>query len=198
MADSEQMFIITGGPGSGKTTLIHALAGHGLNHMPEAGRAIIQDQLAIGGTALPWADRPAFTELMLSWEMRSYRLAQAITGPVVFDRGIPDVVGYLTLVGMPVPPHIKEAARKFRYHRRVFIAPPWPEIFFQDAERKQSIEEAEATYRAMVEVYSGLDYELLPLPCAPVVERVRFVRESIGLGAAALSLAGLAPTGSKV
>jgi predicted ATPase len=179
MSNIDRMFIITGGPGSGKTTLIEALAAHGFSHMPEAGRSIIQDQMAIGGTALPWSDRAAFAELMLSWEMRSYRLAQGIPGPVIFDRGIPDVVGYLNLSGLPVPLHIKEAARKFRYHRRVFIAPPWPAIFAQDAERKQSIEEADATYRAMVEVYSGLGYELLPLPLATVEERVQFVRKII-------------------
>jgi hypothetical protein len=55
----------------GKTTLIDALAAEGIRHMPEAGRAIIRDQVAIGGTALPWADRAAFAELMLGWELRS-------------------------------------------------------------------------------------------------------------------------------
>jgi len=180
MSDTDRLFIVTGGPGSGKSTLIDALAAQGLSHMPEAGRAIIRDQVAIGGTALPWSDRLAFAELMLSWEMRSYRAAQALAGPVVFDRGMPDVVGYLRLSGLSVPPHVERAARSFRYHHRVFVAPPWPAIFVQDTERKQSIEEAEATYRTMVDVYSGLGYELVPLPLAPVPERVRFVREIIG------------------
>ena len=84
--------------------------------MPEAGRAIIQDQVAVGGTALPWSDRLAFAELMLSWEMRSYRAAQEIAGPVIFDRGLPDVVGYLRLSGLPVPPHIERAANLFPEH----------------------------------------------------------------------------------
>jgi len=180
MSDIDRLFIITGGPGSGKSTLIEALAAQGLSHMPEAGRAIIQDQVAIGGTALPWSDRLAFAELMLSWEMRSYRAAQEIAGPVIFDRGLPDVVGYLRLSGLPVPPHIERAANLFRYHRRVFIAPLWPAIFTQDTERKQSIQEAEATHQAMVDVYSRLGYELLPLPLAPVSERVKFVRQIIG------------------
>jgi predicted ATPase len=73
----DRFFVITGGPGSGKSTLIDALAQRGLGAMPEAGRAIIQDQLAIGGEALPWSDRRAFAELMLGWEMRSYRAALA-------------------------------------------------------------------------------------------------------------------------
>jgi predicted ATPase len=119
--------------------------------MPEAGRPIIQDQVAIGGEALPWAERQAFAELMLSWEMRSYRVALKAKGPVIFDRGVPDVLGYLRLSNLPVPPHVERAAHMFRYHRRVFIAPPWPEIFGQDNERKQSFEEAQATYDVMVE-----------------------------------------------
>jgi predicted ATPase len=143
--------------------------------MPEAGRAIIQDQVAIGGNALPWADRLAFAELMLAWDMRSYRVAMEQPGPVVFDRGIPDVLGYLRLNHLNVPRHVTRAAEMFRYHSRVFIAPPWPEIYSVDAERKQYFAEARATYEAMVETYSGLGYELRLLPCASVAERARFV-----------------------
>ena len=181
VSQHERFFVITGGPGSGKTTLIERLAVRGICAMPEAGRSIIQDQAAIGGSALPWADRSAFAELMLSWELRTYREALRQSGPVVFDRGVPDVVGYLRLCGLPVPPHVERAGGIFRYHRRVFIAPPWKEIFGQDAERKQSFEEAEATYHALVETYSELNYELVPLPLAPIEDRARFVIETAGL-----------------
>lgn len=174
------LFVITGGPGSGKTTLIQALAGRGIATMPEAGRAIIQDQVAIGGKALPWSDRRAFAELMLSWEIRSYRAALKLSGTVIFDRGLPDVLGYLRLSGLPIPSHIEKAVRIFRYHRRVLIAPPWPEIFGLDAERKQSFAEAQATYETMIETYSGLGYELTALPLDSVQERVRFVLAAIG------------------
>lgn len=176
----ERLFVITGGPGSGKSTLIEALAGRGFRTMPEAGRAIIQDQVAIDGEALPWSDRRAFAELMLSWEMRSYREAVRLSGPVFFDRGVPDVLGYLRLSELPVPSHVERAAQMFRYHPRVFIAPPWPEIFGIDAERKQSFREAQATYEAMLETYSALGYDLVPLPFDSVEERVRFVLAAIG------------------
>ena len=176
----ERLFVVTGGPSSGKSTLIDALAGRGLCTMPEAGRAIIQDQVAIGGEALPWSDRRAFAELMLSWEMRSYRDALELSGPVIFDRGVPDVLGYLRLCNLPIPAHIEKAAQVFRYHRRVFIAPPWREIFAHDTERKQSFEEAVATYEAMKETYSALGYTLIPLPLGSVEERVQFVLAAIG------------------
>jgi predicted ATPase len=96
-------------------------------------------------------------------------MAQAETGPVFFDRGVPDMVGYFHLLERPVPSHVTRAAERFRYSRRVFLAPPWPAIFRQDAERKQ-----------MVVAYSNCGYELVALPLASVEERARFVLDTIG------------------
>lgn len=180
MKHPDSLYVITGGPGSGKTTLIDGLEALGYARSLEAGRGIIQHQAAIDGPALPWRDPALFAELMLSWEMRSYHAAQAHAGPVLFDRGVPDVIGYLTLCGLPVPPHCHEAATRHRYNRVVFIAPPWPEIFRQDAERKQDPELAQRTYASMVQTYGRLGYELVELPRAPVQERLRFVIERIG------------------
>ncbi|MFZ0733215.1 MAG: AAA family ATPase [Candidatus Sulfotelmatobacter sp.] len=175
MNDADDLFVITGGPGSGKSTLIDALEGRGYTRTIEAGRGVIQDQVAIGGNALPWRDPSSFAELMLCWEMRSYQVAQRTSGPVFFDRAVPDVIGYLRLMNLPVPAHLRKAAEILRYSRKVFIAPPWPEIFAQDRERKQDFDEAIRTYEAMVVTYSEFGYELIELPRSPVEERVVFV-----------------------
>lgn len=179
-ADTDRFFVLTGGPGSGKTTLIAALERLGYRRSEEAGRAIIQAQSAIGGSALPWADRGAFAELMLSWELRSHAMAFGQDGPVFFDRGVPDVIGYLRLSGLAVAEHVRRAAALYRYNRRVFIAPPWEAIFAQDRERKQDFDEAVRTHEAMVEAYSAEGYELVALPLASVEERVRFVLGHVG------------------
>lgn len=179
---TDHLFVITGGPGSGKSSLIAALAAEGIATMPEAGRAIIQDQVARGGDALPWADRAAFAARMLEWELRSHRAACALAGPVVLDRGIPDVIGYLRLCGVPIPAEAAQAAAAFHYNRIVFIAPHWPAIYAQDAERKQGEAEAAATHAMMARVYGELGYTLVPLPLDEVAERARFVRARIAMG----------------
>jgi predicted ATPase len=178
---AERFFVITGGPGSGKSTLTDALERAGYTRSVEAGRAIIQAQVAIDGPALPWRDPALFAELMLSWELRSYGLAQEQRGPMFFDRGVPDVVGYLRLTNLPVPVHMGRAAETYRYHRRVFIAPPWREIFAQDGERKQDFAEAVRTYDAMVATYADFGYELVELPRISIESRVDFVLEQAGL-----------------
>ena len=81
----------------------------------------------------------------------------------------------MRLIGRPVPAHVEAAARVFRYRPRVFIAPPWPEIYGTDAERKQDFAEAVATFEAVRAAYVGYGYEPVTLPLDPVGDRADFV-----------------------
>jgi len=175
MTPPERFFVLTGGPGSGKTALVEALRARGYAGSVEAGRGVIQHHVAIQGPALPWLDPILFAEMMLSWEMRSYDLAQQTPGPVFFDRGVPDVQGYLQLLHLPVPRHLRLASQIFRYNPTVFIAPPWKEIFRQDRERKQDFEEAVRTYETMRETYTELNYHPIEIPRTSVEERLGFL-----------------------
>lgn len=172
---SSHLFVITGGPGSGKSTLVSALRGAGFTVAGEAGREVIREEMASGGTALPWSDRQFFADRMLMRDIARYETLSRSGGPIFFDRGIPDIAGYLRLSALPVPETIARAAGRYRYNRLVFIAPHWPDIYVQDVERKQSPDEAARTCDAMRAVYSDYGYELLELPRADVDERVRFV-----------------------
>ncbi|APZ52964.1 AAA family ATPase [Salipiger abyssi] len=176
---SDHFFVVTGGPGAGKTSLITELARRGVHTIPESGRAVIREEMQSGGDALPWADRMAYAERMLEHDLRAHSTAQALSSPVIFDRGIPDILGYLTLCGLPVPPHVTAAARTIRYNARVFLAPYWDEIFTQDTERRQTQAEAEATCEAMYEAYSALEYEITELPRTDIESRADFVLKQL-------------------
>jgi predicted ATPase len=181
---TDSFFVLTGGPGAGKTTLIDALKKRGYATTDEAGRGVIREEVENGGDAVPWIDRERFAERMFEWELRSYRDAERQDGPVFFDRGLPDTIGYLKLEGLDVPAWMEEEAWRLRYNARVFIAPPWKEIYGMDEERRQNWDVAVRTHNIMAETYAELGYELVELPRSSVTQRAEFVIARIGVDAA--------------
>lgn len=179
---SNRFFVITGGPGTGKTTLLEALKAKQFPCIPEVAREIIREQLNSGGDAVPWQDTAAYTQLMLAASIAGYQQAGnnvAADETVFFDRGIPDTLCYAAMIGMEIPQDAEIAAR-YRYDHRVFLLPPWPEIYHTDTERKQTWEEALFTYGMMKKTYRKYGYRIIEVPRVPVDERVAFVLSRIG------------------
>lgn len=181
MPDTDRLVVLTGGPGGGKTTLLETLAAQGFATVGEAGRSVIRDEIAKGGTALPWNNRARFAARMARLDEAAHAKALRRTGVVLFDRGLPDTLGYLRLCGLPVPVELERDVHRLRYRRQVFLAPFWPEIFASDAERRQDAAEAEETARVMRHTYESLGYEVIDLPLATVEERAAFLRRRIGV-----------------
>ena len=176
-AQQTQNIVITGGPGMGKTSIITHLTSQGYHCIPEAGRMIIIEQMRTQGNKLPWVDPLAFAMEMLGQATADYkkRVSQPTGGFTFFDRGIPDIMGYLSICGIAIPPALEEACHNLPYFNKVFITPPWEEIYVNDAERKQSFSEAIDTYEAMKQVYSNLGYTLIEIPKLSIAKRVQFI-----------------------
>lgn len=179
MIFNPQLFMISGGPGAGKTTLLLELQKIGYSTVPEVAREIIQEQVRSGGTALPWADKEAYTRLMLQRSIESYIEHANLPGPIFCDRGIPDTLCYARLIGLADESAILDACRKYRRAPLVFLAPPWKEIYTVDEERKQDFAEAERTFENMAEVYQECGYETVEVPKVAPVERAKFVLRAI-------------------
>lgn len=163
----------------GKTSLIQHLTQLGYACVEETGRSIIQQQVASKGEAVPWKNRFLFAQQMFNQSLEDFFQRITQSDPVFFDRGIPDVIGYLELCELPVPEEIMETAMRNHYHKDVFITPPWPEIYAQDTERKQDLNEAIRTYEKMKEVYDRLGYKLVEIPKLPISDRVCFMLDHL-------------------
>jgi predicted ATPase len=175
----ENYYVITGGPGMGKTSLIDELRHRGYTCVPETGRDIIQQQVVNGGNALPWGDRSEFARLMFRQSVLDFTQQATWPAPVFFDRGIADTIGYLELCGLPVPEEMRTTARALCFNTQVFMTPPWEEIYCHDKERKQSFEEAVRTYEMIKQVYFLLGYTIVTLPKTTIAARIEFILASI-------------------
>lgn len=185
MKDVPPFYVITGGPGSGKTTVLAELGRRGHICIPEDARALIQEQVASSGSALPWSDAPRFAELLMQRSIAAYRAqaatwhAQATKNPkppiYFFDRGVGDAFACADLVGHALSAELSMQASACRYRNPVFLAPWWPAIYTTDTERRQSIEEAERTEHAVSKTYTELGYEIVTLPLASPAGRADFI-----------------------
>jgi predicted ATPase len=173
--NNPNLFVISGGPGAGKTTVLQEIESHGFSTVPEVARQIIQEQVQAGGTALPWLNRERYTELMLHRSIESYLQHTPALTPTFCDRGIPDTLCYARLIQLPEMESIRSACEQFRYASVAFLAPPWKEIYSTDAERKQEFEEAERTFHMMKDVYQECGYSVLELPKVSPSDRAQFI-----------------------
>jgi predicted ATPase len=169
----KRFVVISGCSSGGKSTLLAELGRRGYSIVEEPGRRIVKDELASGGVVLPWVDAPAFLHRAVAMALADRASAIASEGWVFFDRGLIDAAaGLQHLTGEPL---LEKFGQSHRYHRRVFLAPPWPEIYVQDAERSHSLDSAISEYSRLLEAYQSLSYEVSILPKASVAQRVDFV-----------------------
>jgi predicted ATPase len=165
-----QRIVIAGGPGAGKSTLLRALAASGEICYEEASRVLIREQLARGGQVVPWGDLWAFAQ-ECSERMRLQLTAGACHRRCFFDRGLPDLIGYLNHGGLSAPEAWREISRA--YTPSVFFAPPWREIYVNDAERPQTYAEAKELSAHVRNAYLDCGFRLIELAKGSVVDRLQ-------------------------
>ena len=174
-------FVITGGPGVGKTALLHELQERFFTCIPEVAREIIKEQVAVQGDALPWKNKELYLKMMFDRSVDSYRAAQTNNNSLVFfDRGIPDSLTYAEIIGFEKTKAMDIAARHYRYNQTVFFLSPWRDIYKTDDERKQSWEEAVVSSELNAEIYRRYHYTLISVPNDSPEKRAEFILAWIG------------------
>ena len=125
MNSTNNLFVITGAPGSGKTPIVRELIALGFTGVDEPAREVLAQQRAIGGGRLHDRDPRLFCDLMLSRAIADFDRMGGARTPVFFDRGIPDQIGYAELFGLDAS-MAESAAAEHRYNDVVFALPSWP------------------------------------------------------------------------
>ncbi|WP_052125607.1 AAA family ATPase [Bordetella trematum] len=173
--------IISGCSGGGKSTLLAELQRRGHRVIEEPGRRVVQEQMASGGQALPWRDMRAFLERVIEVAQADHAQARRHEGSsIFFDRSLIDAAAALqALTGEEV---LQRLGRSHRYHPQVFLTPPWPDIYVQDAERRHDIEAAIAEYERLLHSYPAQGYQVCVLERCSVAQRADFVLDTLAGG----------------
>lgn len=178
---STKKIVITGGPGTGKSTLIHALMESGYTCTEEISRQITLDAQKEGIDQLFLSNPLLFSELLLKGRQKQFTNANSLSSEIVFfDRGIPDVLAYMDYVGDSYPNYF-EAPCKNNLYDGVFILKPWRSIYTTDNERYESFEQAEKIHDCLVKTYQKYNYHLIDVPFDTVENRTDFILKTLNL-----------------
>jgi predicted ATPase len=169
--------ILTGGPGAGKTTLLQALAAKGLKTAPESAREVIAER-----RKQELSPRPPpleFAVEILRRDSEKYRAAEGMNGWTIYDRGAIEAIGSLHAIASFQSQELRTLLDEHRVER-VFILPPWPEIYTTDEERDQTADEAGRVHGLVAAWYRAVGYHPIEVTRAPVAQRLALVLHALG------------------
>lgn len=167
--------VITGGPGTGKTSIINELINRGFDCLEEISRQVTLEAQQKGIEQLFLTEPLLFSEMLLDGRIRQFMQAKELFEANVFlDRGIPDIVAYMDYVQTKYPNKFISACEEYNYDH-VFILAPWQEIYISDNERYESFDQALIIHDHLIETYSHYGYDLFDVPFNSVSKRTDFI-----------------------
>ena len=170
-------YVLCGGAGAGKTTVLTELQNRGYACVPDTPRQIIRDRLQAGLPPRP--DPLSFATTILATDIDNYEANLTQTEPVFFDRSVLDALGGLHHVQPIDETQLQTYLQRFTYGR-VFLFPAWEQIYTTDSERDHSFEHALAVYNSTLTWYTRFcHYTPVEVPIGTVSDRADFIESQI-------------------
>ena len=169
-------YVITGGPGSGKTTTVNLLAAKGYKTTIEHARHYIDTQLIKGRTVEEV--RKNQTEFQLGiLQMQIEQEASLDPNEIVFlDRAIPDALAYYRFLKLPIDERLTDSIGGISY-KKVFMLDTLPIV--NDYARREDEKDQKRIHGMPVVIYKYLPFLVVHVLVLPLEERVNFILKNL-------------------
>ena len=167
--------VITGGPGTGKTTIINELIKRKYVCLEEISRQVTLEAQERGIDQLFLTEPLLFSDMLLEGRIQQFFEAEKFDSDFIFfDRGVPDVVAYMDYLKTSYPNRFNEACLNNKYDH-IFILAPWQEIYVSDNERYENYEQAVEIHHHLLAAYARYGYAMHDVPFGAVEDRADYI-----------------------
>jgi len=166
-------YVITGGPCSGKTTMIYAISSRGFNILQESSRKVMKKY-----GIHPNNDFANFQKIVMKEQIEIEKsLRKCNFNEVFLDRSIIDSYTYSKFGGLKYPEEIQNIIRNTDYDKIFFLE--MLEEYRRDRERWETKEIARHIGNELYKTYIDFGYEPISVPPLPFEDRVDFILNRI-------------------
>ncbi|MFD0797870.1 AAA family ATPase [Maribacter chungangensis] len=183
---SVKRIVITGAPGTGKTSIIKTLETSGFYCFHEFIRSMTLDAKNemhpdnVGTNPIAFvSDSKKFNLQLLEGRQKQYEAAEDQNEALFFyDRGMPDVIAYMDYFDQTYGEDFFNVCKKHSYDA-VFLLPPWKSIYVQDNERLETFAQATEIHEHLKHTYTALGYDVKEVPFGTVPQRIAFITNHV-------------------
>ncbi len=169
-------YVITGGPSTGKTTVINLLKEMGFKTTIEHARHYIDSKKVFGNSL----EEIRANKRKFQLGVLNMQIAQEAELPAAefffLDRAIPDTMAYIKYLNLEYDKVLLDAVNKATY-KKIFILDRLP--FVKDYARTEDEEAQKNIHQLIIEVYESLGSPIIFVPVLSPQERVVFILNNI-------------------
>jgi predicted ATPase len=170
-------YVITGGPSTGKTTLLSVLRKRGYKTLPESARVLIDEAKNKGVS--PEKYREDEKKFQMDVLRHKVKLEKELDSKQLtfFDRGMHDTLAYIRLIGEKINQEITDAVSKANY-KKVFLLERLGG-YEKDYARTETAAQARQLDSLLYEAYDEAGITPIIVPIMKPKERAEFVLHHI-------------------
>lgn len=173
-------YVLTGGPGVGKTTLINVLAKKGYQTVPEA-YAVLYKQAQNAHMLDTFFNDPVALYARILEEQLRLESELSDAAPTFLDRSAVDIIAFAHHFKVPFNIAFYESVQQ-RYDIIFFLEPLPVHLYEQTMQRKETIEEAFVIHKLLQDAYQKNGYQedqCIAVPFGTASERIAYIMSQI-------------------